>query len=99
MRNILNTAHERWIEPEIQRRRDTGALPEDFRIRQCLIRLPVGAPPVVEFNDEIGWIAKVDPVEDLTAGEPVYLHQIGAIRSVEPPSIDGKRVAFYFLFW
>lgn len=99
--NLFNQIHVNWVAPELERRRKAEMLSEDFRIRRCLIKLPNGADPVVEFNDEISWMALVKKPTGIAykTGDPVHLSQIEGIESVEPPSHDGKRVAFIFLHW
>jgi hypothetical protein len=99
--NLFNHTHSLWIEPELARRRDAGKLPEDFKIRQCLIKLPRGGTPIVEFNEEISWKAKPKPVDgaEIKEGQPVLLQQVQYIETVYPPTHDGKRVGFVFLFW
>ena len=90
-----------WIEPEIAKRKRENKLPSDFKIDQCLIRLPQNSPPIVEFNQEGGLIARVkvrDP-ESIKKGDPVYLHQIERIETVEPPTVNGEKVAFIYLKW
>jgi hypothetical protein len=78
-----------------------NAYPEAFKIYNCLIKLPHDAPPVVEFNEEIHWLAKAKPggIDGFTPGDPVYLDQLDRIETVEAPEVGGKRVAFLYLFW
>ena len=93
--------NEMWIEQEVEKRRKSGALPEKFSIKQCLIRLPSDKPPIVEFNEEIGFEAMVRPAggKEFVKGENVYLHDVQSIETVQPPQVDGQRVAFVYLFW
>ncbi|HEX8459715.1 MAG TPA: hypothetical protein VF656_20640 [Pyrinomonadaceae bacterium] len=101
MKNMFGQIHKLWIEPEVNRRQEAGKLPDGFKIYRCLIRLPQNRPPIVEFNDEIGWVAEAEPAPDKEwiPGQPVYLHDIQKITAVQPPEVDGVRVAFVFLFW
>lgn len=98
---IFQQVHEMWIAPEVARREAAGTLPTDFKIYSCLIRLPRGREPIVEFNDEIGWVAKAtwEDSASYQSGMPIYLHNLQVIESVEPPEVDGERVAFVFLYW
>ncbi len=100
-RNLFRQVHSLWIQPEIEGRRAAKKLPEGFRIRQCLIRLPLASPPIVEFNSEICWVvhAKVANPDSFNAGDPVYIENIQEITAVQPPELDGTRVAFIYLFW
>lgn len=99
--NFFRNAHEMWIQPEIGKRQQEGTLPLDFRIIRVLIRLPQNNPPIVEFNDEIGWMveAKSASEEGFNPGDIVLLHHIREIISVKPPEVDGSSVAFVFIFW
>ncbi|MBW4438699.1 MAG: hypothetical protein KME04_16280 [Pleurocapsa minor GSE-CHR-MK-17-07R] len=104
-REFFEGFHKQWIEPEIKRRFEESGIPDSFKLRECLITFPKNKLPQIHFNDEFGW--HVEPVTssdetrlpDLVVGEPVHLHQIVGINSVLPPTVDGERVAFIFLFW
>lgn len=97
-RNFLDQIFKIWIEPEIARRPRTGELQQP--IDRCLIKLPRDRPPIVEFNDEIHWIAKVvvPPHTSIERGQRVLLHQIQEITDVHPPMLEGKPVPFIYLF-
>jgi len=100
-RNLFNHIFELWIDPEIQRRKQVGGLPQDLKIFRCLIRLPKDKPSIVEFNDEIGWLAsfKKAPSTFFKKGQTVYLHEIQKITAVKPPEVNGQKVAFVYLFF
>jgi hypothetical protein len=99
-RNFYDQIRTLWIEPEIRRRRDAGGIPDDFLIYRCLVKLPRDSKPVVEFNDEIQWQAtlKFPQSRDIKQGEAIHLHEVERIVSVAPPEVDGKRVAFVYLY-
>jgi len=92
-----------YIEPEIARRKQAFMLPENFKISRCLIKFQKeqGLNPIVEFNDEVKWIAHIQfvPGITLTSGQDVYAHQIKKIAAVSLPEINGERVAFIYLFF
>jgi len=92
--------HKVWVAPEWQRRVDRGELPEGYRIRRCLILLPRGRDPIVKFNEEISWegVAELSYPETRKIGDPVYLSDIDRVDTVVPPTVDGVRVAFVYLF-
>ena len=101
-KNLFEQLNTMWIEPELLRRRQNGTLPDDFQIFRFLIRLPKDHPPIVEFNDEIGWIAKVKAAPRALngiIGKPVFLHDIQEIETVGPPEVEGQRVAFFYCYW
>jgi hypothetical protein len=99
--NLFEQIHERWVQPEITKRQATAQLGADFKIRRCLIKLPQGQDPIVEFNEEISWLATVRKPKDLgfNAGDPVFLSQIERVETVEPPTVDGKRVSFFYVYF
>ena len=99
--NFFQQLDSLWIKPEIERRTLAQTLPADFKIYRCLIKMPHGKEPIVEFNDEIVLTAKFEaaPGENIQAGNPVFLHQVKKIESVKPPEVDGVRVAFVYLYW
>ena len=100
-RNLFDQIQKLWIQPEISRRKQIGSWPADFKIFRCLIRLPKDGPPIVEFNDEIQWVAsvKIAPGTAFQKGQPVFLYEVQEITAVSPPEVDGQRVAFVYLFW
>lgn len=95
------TIHAMWIGPEIEKRAREGRLPPDFRIYRCLIRMPQAAPVIVEFNEEIAWMAKVKVAggRAIQPGEPAFLHDVEQIEDVEAPTVEGTREASVYLFW
>jgi hypothetical protein len=101
LKTTFNQMHKIWIEPELARRKLANILPDDFKIYRFLIRLPKERPPIVEFNDEIHWLARVKlaPGTNMQPGQDVYVHDIDEIFTVEPPQVEGKRVAFMYFFW
>jgi hypothetical protein len=101
LQNLFDSVHRLWVEPELDRRREAGTLPDDFKIRRCLVRLPKDHGPIVEFNEEVTWQAKAKTAKgiEFVKGEPVHLPQVDYIESVQPPTHDGVRVAFLFLYW
>jgi len=90
-----------WINPELERRKRENILPDNFKLLQCLIRLPKGTAPIIEFNDEIGWNALIKKPEKLPleVGKPIYVHEIIDIVQVKPPLVNEERVAFIFVYW
>jgi hypothetical protein len=100
MDRFLEQIDKNWIQPELDRRRAAGILPDGFAIYQALIRLPYGREPVVQFNQEIGWSAKVSIAPDakLGKGDLVYMHHVQKVDTVDPPTHEGKRVAFVYLW-
>ena len=90
-----------WIGPEIEKRTREGKLPHDFKLWRCLIRLPKGQSPIVEFNHEIHWEArvKVSDGREFQVGEVTFLDDMEKIEGVKPPMVNGVPVAFVFAWW
>jgi hypothetical protein len=73
---------------------------DDFKIYRARVLLPQNAPPLVAFNDEIGWLACIDLGGGKTPskGDMVHWDEIQRVTSVSPPVVDGTRVAFVYMF-
>ena len=65
-----------------------------------MIKLPRDRGPIVEFNEEIGWIvsARRPPGTAVEKGQKVFIHEIAEVTAVMPPTVDGQRVAFVYVF-
>lgn len=98
--NLFEQVDKLWIQPEVSRRAQAGTLPKGFRISRCLIRLPRDRAAIVEFNEEIGWIvsARKPPETAFDKGQKVFVHEIVEITAVMPPTVDGRRVAFVYVY-
>src|SRR4051812_14079612 len=99
---FFDTMYQRYIPPEIERRRAEGNLPADFAIMTCLIRLPKDQTPIIEFNGEFGWEVKspkLAPGVVMEAGHLVLLRDVDKVGDVIPPTCNGCRVAFLFFYW
>ncbi len=92
--------HELWIAPELERGRQLGNLSPEFRIFRALIRLPKDQAAIVDFNDDIGWMSLMDVPDkgQLKPGDVIYWDQVRRVTTVEPPTVNGQRVAFVYLF-
>lgn len=98
--NLWDQIQTTWVIPELERRRREGRLPHEFRIRRCLIKMPVDQLPIVEFNEEIHWLAMVrKPVGTAFAkGDPIFISQVETVETVHRPKVDGKPVAFIYIY-
>lgn len=54
---MFNQITNLYVMPEIKKRRDEEKLSNEFRVKQCLIKLPRNREPIVLFNDEVSAIA------------------------------------------
>jgi hypothetical protein len=98
--NLFEQIDRLWIQPELSRRAQAGILPKDFRIYRCLIRLPRDKAPIVEFNEEVGWIATARKPSGIAVekGQKIFIHEIVEITAVKPPTVDEQRVAFVYVY-
>jgi len=98
---LWDDLHRLWILPEVERRSREGTLPAKLGIRNCLIRLPQDNPPIVQFNDEIHFLTTIKkPVGiAIEKGDPVFLWQVERVTGVDRPAVDGKPVAFFYIYW
>jgi hypothetical protein len=98
--NLWTQINRQWVGPEIARRKAEGLLPDEFAIRRCLIKLFGDQQSIVEFNDEIHWIVNARKPLGLAfkSGSPVFLSQLERVVSVERPTVDGKPVAFLYIY-
>jgi hypothetical protein len=44
--NLMQQVHELWINPEVERRREAGRLPDDFAISRAQVVMNLDAPEV-----------------------------------------------------
>lgn len=99
--NPSDFVFETYIYPEIERRRGLGELSEDFKLFHGLIKLPGDRPPIILFNNEFNWEVKpkLAPGISMQEGNPVFLHEVVDIEEIIPPTVDGKRVTYIYVFW
>ncbi len=98
---LVHQIMSRWIEPELQARLEVNKLPIDFKMYRCLIKLPKSSKPIVQFNYEIDLEVELelsDP-KSMKTGDKVYLHQVKEIKSVKLPELNGKPIAFIYLYY
>ncbi len=98
--SFFQQAEDMWIKPELEKRKKNDQLPENFVISACLIKLPKDSDPIVQFNDEIGWKMKLQlsKPRKMEKGDLLYINEIISIDKVWAPEVNGKRVAFVYLY-
>ncbi len=84
--------YEQFVRPELDKRSDVAW----SDINKVLIKLPQDSDPIVEFNNEIRFIYKVEDPVERSAGEMLGFHEIREIKEVLPPTVDGRPVAFVY---
>lgn len=83
-RRVYEQLFEMWINPEIDRRRVAGRLPDDFALYAAqVIMNPEATGNEVRLNDEVAAIAMVRARGPLEPGEPVSSEQVEQILGLE----------------
>ena len=77
-KNLFDQINKLWIDPEYQNRLKKGTVDENFRIDRCMVKFPKKGPIIVNFNQEVSWMAVVrkDHNTAFKKDDPVHLHQI-----------------------
>lgn len=85
---IYEEAMERFVTPEIEKRKADGCWPEGtalWRFQILMWGLPDPAPRAeVRLNDEVRTVAKVRVTEDIQAGDPVTFDRISEVVEIRP---------------
>lgn len=80
---VIRQAMEFWINPEIERRREAGTLPDDFVLSAAQVILDPGADaPEVRLNEEIKAAVLVEAKRDIAKGEEVTADDISAYKDI-----------------
>ena len=82
--NLLQQALDLWINPEIERRREAGHLPDEFVLSRAQILTNVDADvPEVRFNEEIKAIAHFRAARAIDEGELITKSDVSDIVDIE----------------
>src|SRR5215207_4746465 len=81
--NLMQQVLELWINPEIERRRVAGRLPDDFALTraQVIMNLDTNAPEV-RFNKEIKAVAQFSAARAIEVGEDVTEADVDSIEDI-----------------
>jgi hypothetical protein len=79
---------ERFIEPEVARRRADGSFGADERVWRYQVLLPPGEPPVVRLNEEVRGEVLVEVAREMSVGDEAYLDDIARVAGFEPAPED-----------
>jgi hypothetical protein len=82
---------ERFIKPEVARRRADGRFGADERVYGYQVLLSLGEPPVVRLNDEVRGAVLAQVGRDMQVGDEAYLEDIERIAGFEPAPEDQGR--------
>jgi HEPN domain-containing protein len=82
-KNLMQDVLDLWINPEIERRRESGTLPDDFAVRRAQVIMNIDAhAPEVRFNEEIKALARARAARAIDAGEEVTEADLEGIEDI-----------------
>lgn len=81
----FNQMYEGLFKPEIDRRRESGALDEDFNLYMAQALFPPDGPTQVLLNEEVCGEALLRASRPMTKGDPVPLSELEHIETFELP--------------
>jgi len=79
---VIQQAMDFWINPEIERRREAGTLPEDFVLSAAQVILGDAEMPEVRLNEEVKAAILVEANRDVTVGEEITADDIAAYKDI-----------------
>jgi hypothetical protein len=81
--NLTQQVHELWINPEVERRREAGRLPDDFAISRAQVIMNLDADaPEVRFNEEVKVLAEAEWAREVEYGEDVTEADVERIKDL-----------------
>lgn len=78
-----------WVEPELERRREAGGLPDGFHLAAVQVILKIGEESEVRLNDEAEIVGEATVERSVEKGERLELSP-DQIRLVGPPAKDAN---------
>jgi hypothetical protein len=87
-RTLFDDVIRRFIEPEIQRRTESGTWGEDLGLFMFQLLLPDDREPEIRLNEEIGGTLTATAARPLMAGEPVAPRDMSGISAYTPRPED-----------
>lgn len=89
----MQQAFDLWINPEIERRRQAGRLPDGFTLYAAQVVMDLDtAAPTVRLNEEIKVVLKVRTTRPIKKGERVAAKDFSDIEDVELTDLDPNAV-------
>ena len=71
-----------WINPEIERRRTAGTLPDDFILRAAQVIMNVGSPNEIRLNHEVAVVLGIRLDRDVKPGDLAYEEDLDRIEEL-----------------
>lgn len=85
---IFADVGERFISPEVARRRADGSFGIDERVWRYQVLLPREGPPVVRLNEGVRGEVLVEVSREMQVGDEAYLEDIERVAGFEPAPED-----------
>lgn len=85
---FLSQVFEFWVNPEIERRRTAGTLPNGFELRGAQVIMNVGEPTIVRLNDEIRAFLLTKINKPVEKGQVAYWDDITSIEDIQLTDVD-----------
>jgi len=80
---VVEQAYEFWIDPEMERRREAGQLPDDFALHGAQVIFGIDErPPEVRLNEEVKAVAIVTAARAIDKGEEVTEDDIAGYKDI-----------------
>jgi len=70
-----------WVNPELEKRKSKGQLPEGFKLRAVQVIFPIGGPNTVRLNGEVKAIVEAKLNKPIKKGEKILDKDVEDIRS------------------
>jgi len=88
---------DKYIQEECDLLKEQWKIDSNFKIYQCLIKLPKDEKAVISFNNDISWIIQSD-TSNFKKWQDVYLYDIKKMTAVKFPTHNDIKVAYIFFY-
>jgi HEPN domain-containing protein len=83
--NTFNQMFELFFGPEIERRKQAGALPNDFFLYMAQVLFPTEGVSTIHLNDEVKGVGSMRANRPVQAGDPISVEDLGRIEKFDLP--------------
>jgi len=80
-KRLIKQTFTNWVDPELEKRKSTGRLPEEFKLRAAQVIFSMGGPNIVRLNKEVKAIVEAKLNKPIKKGEKVLDKDVSDIRS------------------
>lgn len=71
-RRLIEQTLKNWVNPELEKRKDGGQLPEGFKLKAAQVIFSVGGSPLVRINSEVKVIVEAKFNRPIKKGETIF---------------------------